>query len=268
MSEKLPKRETASEESNGSPEDLRLHEKYKSFLEKIQDRLSPEEIEEFMVLNAESVRQEESSRTDELTGLLNRRGFKEQWNSYVAFLKRERAKGEAISSAFLAIDLDDFKYINDSFGHESGDRFLELVAEKVKLVLRDTDVFGRIGGDEFSVFLVDSTAEGALRVARDIRDAIEGINGVMREEYPGYRINASASIGIATIDGEGHLGDDKYTTLEQHPTMDEIKRYADYVLYVEKQRGGKKGEITLQQAWALDPDREMEKAFLSERRKK
>lgn len=268
MSEKLPKRETASEESNGSPEESRLHEKYGFLLAQIQDRLSPKEIAEFIELNAESVRQEESSRTDELTGLLNRRGFKEQWDSYTAFLKRERAKGVSIPSAFLAIDLDDFKYINDSFGHEAGDRFLELVAEKVKPILRDTDVLGRLGGDEFSVFLVDSTAEGALRVARNIRDAIEGINGVMREEYPGYRINASASIGVATINGEGHLGDDEYTTLEQHPTMNEIKRYADYVLYVEKQRGGKKGEITLQQAWALDPDREIEKAFLNARTKK
>ena len=220
-------------ESRGLAEDAK---KLRAYAE--QARGDAERVREFA---QEAERVEKESRTDELTGLLNRRGFKEEWHRYTTFLKRERSKGVLIPSAFLAIDLDDFKMINDTVGHDAGDRFLELVAEKVGRVVRDTDVFGRLGGDEFSVFLVDAPAESSLSIARNIRTTIEDINGIMRGEYPEYRINASASIGIATINGEGQLGDDKYTTLEQHPTMDEVKRYADYVLYVEKKLGGKKG---------------------------
>ncbi|MFA5996510.1 MAG: GGDEF domain-containing protein [Candidatus Paceibacterota bacterium] len=246
-------------ELQGLPEDAK---KLRAYAEQARD--DAERVREFA---QEAERVEKESRTDELTGLLNRRGFKEEWHRYTTFLKRERSKGVLIPSAFLAIDLDDFKMINDTVGHDAGDRFLELVAEKVGRVVRDTDVFGRLGGDEFSVFLVDAPAESSLSIARNIRTTIEDINGIMRGEYPEYRINASASIGIATINGEGQLGDDKYTTLEQHPTMDEVKRYADYVLYVEKKLGGKKGELTLEQAWKMDPDRELEKAFLSEKKK-
>lgn len=251
---------------SGSLERPSLPEKMLEHAESLESRGLLEDAAKLRIFAEEVDRVERESRTDELTGLLNRRGFKEEWSRYTNLLKRERAKGVTISTALLAIDLDDFKNINDTVGHEAGDRFLRLVAEKVSAVTRDTDVVGRLGGDEFAVFLFDTTAEGSVVVARKIREDIEEINSIMRAEYPKYRANASASIGIATINGEGQLGDDAYTTIEQHPSLDEIKRYADYVLYVEKKLGGKRGEVTLRQAWEMDADRKLEEAFLSGKR--
>lgn len=261
MSENFPKKTSVVEKRGGSsPEEPPLSGHIKKFIDSVP-QLSIEELMSRLTKIQLKVEQlEKESRTDDLTGLLNRRGFREEWDKYAAILRRERSEGSLISSAFLAIDLDGFKSINDTIGHDGGDRFLQLVAERVQLNFRKEDVFARTGGDEFSVFLFGSTADGAKKTAVHIRMIIEDINGTMREEYPTYHVNASASIGVVTIDGEGHIGDDKYTTLEQHPTMAEIRNYADYALYVAKEKG-KRGEFSLKEAWEADPDREIEKAF-------
>jgi len=249
------------ERRGGSPEQPRLSEQMDAFIKEKMNFLSVEELrDEFVKIKDKVAALEKTSRTDDLTGLLNRVGFREEWDRYVSLLKRERIKGRKIPSAFLAIDLDGFKMINDSTGHDSGDLFLQLAAKKMQTILRKEDVLARIGGDEFVVFLFDTTADGAKKAAHNIRVAIEDVNGLMREKYRQYRVNASASIGVVTIDGEGHIGDDKYTTLEEHPTMGEIRNYADYALYVAKKMG-KKGEITLKEAWEADPNHELEEAY-------
>lgn len=272
MIEKLTKSsgpEEAVERRGKSPEQPFLSQQMAAFAETIQitalpetkNPLSPEELKAKFAEMVERVAElEKKSRTDDLTGLLNRRGFQEEWDGYVSLLKRERSKNIYIPSAFLAIDLDGFKMVNDSTGHDGGDKFLQLAAQKMQDTLRKEDVLARIGGDEFVVFLFDTTADGAKKSAGKIRLAIEEVNGVMRQEYAQYRVNASASIGVVTIDGEGHIGDDKYTTLEQHPTVGEIRNYADYALYVAKDKG-KAGEFTLKEAWDADPERKLEAAY-------
>mgnify|MGYP001612307560 CR=1 FL=1 len=263
MLDNLPKlsgTENAVERRGKSPEQLRLSEQMAIFAETM-DTFSLEELKiKFAEMIEKVATLEKTGRTDDLTGLLNRVGFREEWDRYVSLLKRERSKDRQIPSAFLAIDLDSFKMINDSTGHDSGDMFLRLAAQKMQAILRKEDVLARIGGDEFVVFLFDTTAAGAKKTAHDIRFAIEEVNGVMRQEYRQYRVNASASIGVVTIDGEGHIGDDKYTTLEQHPTMGEIRNYADYALYVAKDQG-KRGEFTLREAWDADPERKLEELY-------
>ena len=85
---------------------------------------------------------------DSLTGLFNRRRFEEE-------LTRELANAERYDSrlAVLAIDLDDFKYINDSLGHSVGDQLITRVGDALRVRLRRTDVLARLGGDEFAVIL-------------------------------------------------------------------------------------------------------------------
>lgn len=242
-----------------SPEQPRLSEQMATFAETMHT-LSPEELKTSFTEMIEKVTVlEKMSRTDDLTGLLSRTGFREEWDRYVSLLRRERSNDRYIPSAFLSIDLDGFKKINDSLGHPGGDMFLKLASEKMQDVLRPEDVVARVGGDEFFVFLFDTTADGAKKVARNIRIAIEEVNSAMRKKYNQYHVNASASIGVVTINGEGHIGDDKYTTLEQHPTVEEISEYADYALYVAKDKG-KMGEFTLMEAWNADPERELENA--------
>jgi diguanylate cyclase (GGDEF)-like protein len=122
---------------------------------------------------------------DPLTGLPNRELFLERLSGFLS-----RRVGHV---AVLFVDLDDFKVVNDSLGHEAGDRLIGAVAERLRRVLRTEDVIARFGGDEFSVLLPGITSEDeALAVARRLADAL-------REPIvvDGERRYVSASVGLA-----------------------------------------------------------------------
>ena len=117
--------------------------------------------------------------TDDLTGLPNRRG----WHEHLSLaLKRAQRNDEPLS--VILLDLDDFKEVNDRYGHAAGDRVLREVARRWKAALRDSDIIGRIGGDEFGVILEHA---GVLAVA----DVVARLD----------RVGEPASIGVATWDG-------------------------------------------------------------------
>ena len=99
----------------------------------------------------------EAASTDTLTGLANRRALQARLAQASAFASRY---GEELS--VLMIDLDHFKRINDTYGHDAGDIVLVAVAETMRQVFRDSDIFGRWGGDEFLAVLPNTDAEGAL----------------------------------------------------------------------------------------------------------
>jgi len=99
------------------------------------------------------------AETDPLTGVLNRRGF-------------ERRVPDRAAGGILLLDLDHFKVVNDTYGHDAGDRVLVDVAETVQSVLRRSDVLARFGGEEFVVFLPAATATEAMAAAERIRAAI------------------------------------------------------------------------------------------------
>jgi len=107
------------------------------------------------------------ARTDALTGLSNHRHFMDQLTCEV-----ERAVRYASPLSVMILDLDDFKRVNDTYGHPVGDRVLLKIAEVIEKHMRSTDITARYGGDEFCVALPNTTAQGARVLARKLREEI------------------------------------------------------------------------------------------------
>lgn len=125
---------------------------------------------------------------DPLTDLYNRRVFWELFEYEVA-----RARRAGYSFALLVMDLDNFKLINDGYGHAVGDRYLQAFTRAVRHVLRPGDIFARYGGDEFVVLLPDVMPDMATTVGQRILAAVSG----MCLEVDGASLSGSASIGLA-----------------------------------------------------------------------
>jgi diguanylate cyclase (GGDEF)-like protein/PAS domain S-box-containing protein len=129
------------------------------------------------------------STTDALTGLYNRRALNDILKHEI-----ERANRYEIDLSLILIDVDNFKHINDSFGHTVGDRALKLIADALVRSLRKTDIPGRYGGDELMVILPETSLEGASSLAEKIRRTIEEIP----LDLPGEkRIALAVSVGVA-----------------------------------------------------------------------
>jgi two-component system cell cycle response regulator len=130
--------------------------------------------------------------TDSLTGVYNRRYIDRRLLEEIA-----RARRQAYRISCMYIDIDHFKQVNDSVGHQGGDEVLREVAARIKDELRLSDALGRFGGEEFVVLLIDADLESATSVAQRIRTSIAH---VPFELSGGERIPVSVSIGVATLD--------------------------------------------------------------------
>lgn len=128
------------------------------------------------------------ARTDALTGVLNRRGF-----ARLSGRQFDRCRRDGRPASVLLMDLDHFKKINDSHGHEAGDRMLRAFADMAGEVIRPGDLLGRHGGEEFCALLPGSTVAEAYTVAERVRSRFEQL----RIE-PGIR--TTVSIGVAQVD--------------------------------------------------------------------
>jgi diguanylate cyclase len=130
------------------------------------------------------------SRTDGLSTLLNRTA----WEELAATeFRRHRRSGSPVS--LLMLDIDHFKRINDTFGHRTGDEVIRGIGALLRLSMREFDVAGRYGGEEFGVILPETDAVGAMVIAERIRNAIESAVMVEAED-----IRCTVSIGTATAD--------------------------------------------------------------------
>ena len=132
-------------------------------------------------------RHKTDSLIDPLTGIANRRAFLQDAE---AQLKRQMTEPRPM--AVLLLDLDNFKSINDRFGHAIGDRVLQMFAEVGSGCMRRYDIFGRLGGEEFAALLVDTSRERALAVAEQIRSSFVEVTGMVE----GKPVLATVSIGV------------------------------------------------------------------------
>ena len=157
---------------------------------------------------------EEQALHDSLTGLANRRLFHDRVSHALARAQRRPGR-----MAVLFLDLDDFKNVNDTLGHGTGDQLLTTVAERVRACIRPADTAARLGGDEFALLLEDlASEEAAHKVAERLLDAL-CVPFVLR----GKEMTLSASIGIA-FNGIGE-------------SVEDLLRKADMAMYTAKRDG-------------------------------
>ncbi|MEI7606836.1 MAG: diguanylate cyclase [Rhodospirillaceae bacterium] len=154
--------------------------------------------------------------TDPLTGALNRRSFRARAEEELARARRFRHP-----LAVLALDLDHFKSVNDRWGHSAGDRLLRAFSDCCRSLLRQSDAFGRFGGEEFFVLLPETALEGAVALAERIRLAVAGMTIVTGG---GEAIGATVSIGVAGL-------------ADAPSSIDALLGQADAALYTAKHNG-------------------------------
>lgn len=166
---------------------------------------------------------------DELTKVLNRRGFfklVEPLFNEINFIKSNpnRRKNLKITNlSILLLDIDNFKKINDTYGHLIGDKVLITVANLIKDRLRDIDLIGRYGGEEIVISLLGANKNSAYNVAEEIRKKISTTQIKVKKNK---KINITVSIGVAELTKE--------------KTLDELIEKADQAMYKAKKSGKNK----------------------------
>jgi diguanylate cyclase (GGDEF)-like protein/PAS domain S-box-containing protein len=160
---------------------------------------------------------------DPLTGLLNRRSFERQLNQHIQQVQRYGPEGAA-----LVLDIDRFKHINDTLGHNVGDELIVKVAQTLRTRLRDSDVLARLGGDEFAILLPRGGAAEATKVADAVLGAVRAQSVLTAA---GRRRPITASIGIALFSDTERL------------TAEDLLVNADLAMYDAKEAGRDRAAI-------------------------
>ena len=166
----------------------------------------------FVELQVELVVQ---ARTDALTGALNRRAFYLEADREIS---RSLRTGKNLS--LLVLDIDDFKSMNDTYGHAAGDRVLQQLVERIKSILRAQDLLARTGGEEFAILLPDTDRDRAKGVAERICASLQALDLT----FDGTRCVISVSIGVA----------------EMSPSLtvfEKVLQHADEAMYAAKRAG-------------------------------
>ncbi len=165
-----------------------------------------------------SVEMEQLALSDELTGLRNRRGFLVLADQALRMARRTQAK-----CALVFIDLDGLKLVNDSRGHAAGDAMIADAAGVLNHVFRESDVVGRVGGDEFAVFALLDENDGASTITHRLQAAIEQFNS---QATPSMKL--SMSVGIEELPCKSEI------------PLDELLSRADQAMYEKKRRNDRR----------------------------
>ncbi len=172
----------------------------------------------------------ENALRDALTGLYNRRFLEEYVSALVAGSQRRKSP-----FAVLMLDLDFFKQVNDTHGHEAGDKVIKTLADILLRNVRASDMAVRYGGEEFLILLMDCSAESALKVAEKIRADVEAT----KIPLPGGMLQKTISIGVAEFPGDSD-------------TFWQVVKFADVALYKAKTTGRNKVVRFTADMWDLD----------------
>jgi diguanylate cyclase (GGDEF)-like protein/PAS domain S-box-containing protein len=156
------------------------------------------------------------SRTDALTGIMNRRALTDS-----LIYEIDRAKRYGSDLSLIVCDIDNFKEINDTYGHDAGDLALQAISTTLKMLLRKADMAGRQGGDEFMIILPETSDKGAEGLANNLLAAARNIELRSKDSRP---IQITLSIGVACLEP----GDDM---------MDSFIKRADDAMYLSKRSG-------------------------------
>lgn len=169
----------------------------------------------------------ESSLRDAMTGLNNRRFLEEYVDTLIASNRRRKT-----TIAILMLDLDYFKVVNDTYGHDAGDSVLKGLAAVLKSSVRASDMVIRFGGEEFLIVLQDTDADGAMRVGENIRAAV----AEMKVQAGGTVLQKTISVGVATFP---HDSDTFWQTV----------KFADVALYRAKEEGRNRVVMFAPEMW-------------------
>ncbi|MDQ5962634.1 MAG: hypothetical protein QG653_441 [Patescibacteria group bacterium] len=195
---------------------------------------------------------QKKASTDELTGLPNRREFNIFLQEFQSLYEREIIERYTL----VLFDLDGFKPVNDTFGHQAGDACLQFVAEEVRRMLRSSDFFAREGGDEFAIILPGIKEDMAMRVAKKVLHVIEeGVSARLRVLLKSEDVQISASFGLVYFCKDRGVN---------KRTKEEIIKLADYARYVAKRKGGRQ-VMTLDGAIHNDEGQVIYKQFFQNR---
>ncbi|WP_024954471.1 diguanylate cyclase [Sulfurospirillum arcachonense] len=175
-----------------------------SFTEEAQDKLKIESI------------------TDSLTGVLNRRGFFSALK-----IKTKKAWNANEQLSLVLFDLDHFKNVNDAHGHKAGDIILKKCAQQIKEKLRESDLFGRFGGEEFAILLFGVDIKKAKNIVERMRISLEEMSSIYKEK----NIKITASFGIVEM--------------KESDNFDDVFIKADNALYAAKKSGRNKIKLGL-----------------------
>ena len=190
---------------------LKEYEKKEKRLEKILSQ-SDAQAKKLLELNEKL---EEMSNTDPMTGAFNRRYFYNTAKHMVSLAKREN-----YDSSVVILDIDKFKNINDTYGHDVGDVIIKHLANEIGQNVRDSDIFARFGGEEFVIFLNDMDIQNGILFCERIRQMIQDSNPIDDIKY-------TVSIGISSI-------------LHNDESVDIALKRADLALYEAKETGRNK----------------------------
>jgi diguanylate cyclase (GGDEF)-like protein len=174
---------------------------------------------------------------DVLTELLNRRGFEDKLHYEVGLIDRLEHDHIHENMHILFIDIDNFKSINDTLGHDVGDLYLKTVATSMKQKLnRGTDVLARLGGDEFAAILLGNENNDAEQIAEQIREAVNQASIAAKKEA-GYMKGAALADNEANVSASIGL-----VALQKGERPEDILKRADEAMY-EAKRAGKNGVV-------------------------
>jgi len=194
---------------------ITAQEELKNILEKSKQTLEIEVEKRTQELEIQTQKAQKLARTDVMTGIWNRRAFLEHGNDMINEAVRYKTH-----FSLILLDIDNFKKVNDTYGHEAGDLVLQSFAQEISKNIRDSDFFARIGGEEFILLLPHTTSNEALKKAHTLLLSIKNL----KTPYKASILNVTASMGICQF-------------LNQNDTIDTLISKADQALYYVKKNG-------------------------------